>query len=222
MYTGPNIVTNGLVLALDAANTKSYISGSTTWNDLSGNGLNGTLLNTPTYSSTNNGNFTFNGTNNYVTFNSLTAPILGLTSSNGATISCWLKLNLLSSYKGVVTIYSTPNTGAFGWDLLNNNTVRIWKNSTGYNAPSIISYSNIWTHYVIVSNFTNIIFYINGNQVYTTSASGNIIDVGTLVFGTNWDGPFQGNASNSQIYNRALSSQEVLQNYNGQKSRFNL
>jgi hypothetical protein len=62
-YRGPNVVTNGLVLNLDAANTKSYVSGSTTWRDLSGNGNNGTLVNGPTFSSNYGGGIVFNGSN---------------------------------------------------------------------------------------------------------------------------------------------------------------
>ena len=63
---GSNIVTDGLVLALDAANPRSYVSGSSTWNDLSGNNNSGSLVNGPTFSSANNGSFTFNGSTQYV------------------------------------------------------------------------------------------------------------------------------------------------------------
>ena len=62
----PNIITDGLVLYLDAANTKSYVSGSTTWTDLVGLN-NGTLINGPTFNSANGGSIVFNGVNNYVT-----------------------------------------------------------------------------------------------------------------------------------------------------------
>jgi hypothetical protein len=62
-FRGPNVVTNGLVLALDAANPKSYVSGSTTWNDLSGNNYNGTLSGStiPTYNASNGGSLSFPG-----------------------------------------------------------------------------------------------------------------------------------------------------------------
>jgi len=63
MYTGPNISDDGLVLSLDAANTKSYINGSTTWTDLSRRGNNGTLINGPTFDSTNLGSIVFDGVN---------------------------------------------------------------------------------------------------------------------------------------------------------------
>ena len=67
-YAFGKIVTNGLVLALDAADRNSYVSGSTTWNDLSGNAYNGTLTNVPTYSIANGGNITFDGSNDYIAF----------------------------------------------------------------------------------------------------------------------------------------------------------
>ena len=62
----PKIVTDGLVLYMDAANSKSYVSGSTTWNDISRSGNNGTLINGPTFNSSNGGSIVFDGTNDYV------------------------------------------------------------------------------------------------------------------------------------------------------------
>jgi hypothetical protein len=70
----PKIVTDGLVLALDAGNTKSYTSGSTTWFDKSGFGNNGTLTNGPTFSSANGGSIVFDGVNDYVSCPTTTMP----------------------------------------------------------------------------------------------------------------------------------------------------
>ncbi len=63
---GPSIVTNGLILNLDAANPKSYVSGSTTWNDVSRSGLSGTLVNGPTFNTGSGGSIVFDGTDDYV------------------------------------------------------------------------------------------------------------------------------------------------------------
>jgi len=63
---GPKIVTDGLILALDAGNRFSYPGSGTTWSDLSGNGYNGTLINGPTFS---NGAIVFDGTDDYVLIN---------------------------------------------------------------------------------------------------------------------------------------------------------
>ena len=62
----PKIVTDGLVLCLDAANSKSIVSGSTTWNDLSRGGNNGNLVNGPTFNSGNGGSILFDGVDDYV------------------------------------------------------------------------------------------------------------------------------------------------------------
>ena len=66
VFAGPEVVEDGLVLALDAGNTKSYPGSGTTWTDLSGNGNNGTLTNGPTYSSSNGGSIVFDGVNDFV------------------------------------------------------------------------------------------------------------------------------------------------------------
>ena len=89
---GPgNIVTNGLVLYLDAANYQSYVSGSTTWYDLSGNNNSGSLINGPTYNSGNAGSIVFDGIDDYFlrtdsllkNYTTITANIwMNVTSSN--------------------------------------------------------------------------------------------------------------------------------------------
>lgn len=76
---------NGLVLCLDAGNTKSYPGSGTTWTDLSGRGNTGTLTNGPTYSSANGGSIVFDGTNDYVSTN------YTQTSVTGYTIDVWFK-----------------------------------------------------------------------------------------------------------------------------------
>ena len=63
---GPTIVTDGLVLALDAGDRNSYPGSGTTWNDLAGSN-NLTLYNSPSFSSNNGGHFLFDGANDYMT-----------------------------------------------------------------------------------------------------------------------------------------------------------
>jgi len=84
------IVTNGLVLALDAADRNSYISGSTTWRDLTSNSFNGTLTNGPTFNSANGGSIVFDGVDDY-------APLTGtINLGNTFTILSWIKLSTLA------------------------------------------------------------------------------------------------------------------------------
>lgn len=88
MFTGPNIITDGLVLALDAGNTKSYPGSGTTWNDVSGNGNNGTLINGPTFDTGNGGSVVFDGVDDHFTTSTTPTELLGNPSF---TISMWVK-----------------------------------------------------------------------------------------------------------------------------------
>ena len=87
MFNGPNIVTSGLVLSLDAANTKSYPGSGTTWFDISGNNNHFTLFNSPTYNSL--GYFELDGTNDYIR----STNTLDLSISNAVTVEIVLKVN---------------------------------------------------------------------------------------------------------------------------------
>ena len=83
----PKVVTDGLVLYLDAANPKSYVSGSTTWGDLSRGGNNGTLVNGPTFDGGNGGSIVFDGVNDYGT-----VPTNPLLITTEFTKSIWFNI----------------------------------------------------------------------------------------------------------------------------------
>ena len=100
---GPNIVTNGLVLSLDAANPKSYVSGSTTWNDISRGGNNGTLINGPTFNSANGGSIVFDGVNDFISLSgpysltkNYTLRFIFKTNTISATTAYFQMINSLS------------------------------------------------------------------------------------------------------------------------------
>lgn len=217
------VVQSGLVLNLDAGASSSYPGSGTTWTDLTGNSNTGTLTNGPTYSSSNGGSIVFDGTDDYVSFSSTTQS-LGLTSSNGATLSCWLKLTLLSRWTGVFTFWGPAGNIDFGWDISPSNVLRIWKNGTAVETSSLSAYSNVWCNYVLVSNSTGTIFYINGTQFTTTSTSGNVSFTNgrVLWFGDHWDNPIQGSSSNIQVHNRALTAAEIQQNFNATRGRYGI
>jgi hypothetical protein len=229
MYTGPNIVTDGLVLALDAANTKSYISGSTMWNDLSGNGNNGTLTNGPTFSSANNGSIVFDGTNDYIP---LTTQIFYNTSNPEFTLSFICKPNAST----VQRLYSEggSNLGRLFFGInasgvidlgIGNSTLQ---DGTITPSPNLTLTVNEWVSLTVTNKNDTTVFYKNG-VVWSTRThfiqSSSPISAGESrigrIYGTGGE-YFNGNIPIAQIYNRALSVSEVLQNYNGQKARFNL
>jgi hypothetical protein len=85
-YRGANVVTSGLVLALDAANTKSYPGSGTTWSDLSGNGNTGTLTNGPTFNSANGGSIAFDGIDDYTNLGLVTQ----LTNITNVSVNAWV------------------------------------------------------------------------------------------------------------------------------------
>ena len=95
---GPSIVKSGLVLALDAANRKSYPGSGTVWSDLSGNNITGSLVNGPTYSSANGGSIVFDGTNDYVNCGDL--PIFRISSQ--ITLEAFFNISTYVNWSGII------------------------------------------------------------------------------------------------------------------------
>jgi hypothetical protein len=110
--TSPAIVRNGLVLLLDGANPKSYAGTGTTWNDLSGNSYHGTVIGTPVYSKINAGQFTTNGSSQYVSLgNPMNSVFTG--ASAKFTLCYWVKITRDTADVANVTIakyIGTPST----------------------------------------------------------------------------------------------------------------
>jgi hypothetical protein len=232
----PKIVTDGLVLALDAANPKSYVSGSTTWGDLSRGGNNGTLVNGPTFDSGNGGSIVFDGVNDYVD-----VADTPFRFSNTFSISFWFYWNGVNQFANILgkrnevspfnqyvfsfnespytggssnklTFFARRDGGAVGTDILLQYPL---PSSGFYNATVIMSPSNqsLYVNNILrsssstdISTFTYNI--INKNLWIGSSFGSNIY--------------FTGNIPQVSIYNRALSAQEILQNYNATKTRFGL
>jgi hypothetical protein len=224
MFTGPNIVKNGLVLWLDAANTKSYPGSGTIWRDLSGNN-NGNLNNGPTFTSANNGGIVFDGVDDFVSLsnptftNQMTAEIfIRVDTSNiiGSTVASYV-LGRESAYR----MLATP-TG-FSW-------VCATTNNGWYTAGTAIGIempiNNIWNHFVGTYDGTKNSLYVNGSLAVTGSAiSGNILASSNLQLMNSAAANVvdcKGTLAISRLYNLALSAQEVLQNYNATKARYGL
>jgi hypothetical protein len=227
MYTGPNIVTDGLVLALDAANTKSYISGSTTWNDLSGNGNSGTLTNGPTFSSANNGSIVFDGSNDYIECGN-PSSLASIAGTTNATVSGWINFSAYSGSSGQPYSVVT-NHGSRVWLVENPSGYLRYRITAGgsdvWVSDTSIHLLNTWYYFVGTYDGVNMKIYMNGILKNTQAQTGVLGAANTTVrigsyFNNNYH--FSGSVSEFKVYNRALSASEVLQNYNGQKSRYNL
>jgi hypothetical protein len=224
----PKIVTDGLVLYLDAANTKSYVSGSTTWNDISRTGINGVLVNGPTYSSTNGGSIVFDGTNDNCP---ITNQTFNLSTGSSFTIEIVYKRN--SSTPG-------PARGLYGMGAGGVSNARIYfffdDNSNGSMAINYYTQSS-FDRYIVLStqlldtNFHHAVQVVNKSTLLMTGyfdgvnkGNGSIESSSTSDTTFRIGGFTSCNATVAfvRIYNRALSSSEVLQNYNATKSRFGL
>ena len=222
-YAFGKIATDGLVLALDAADRNSYVSGSLIWNDVSGNRNSGSLVNGPTFS---NNSIVFDGVDDY----SNHGYISQLYNTKTITYNVWLKWNTTSNNR--IIIGNENQTGVVCFGIRQRSTNDYWI-SSGIGLANIIRVTpNIDTtkiHMITaLTDGTNAFFYINGVLLGTSAYSSTFVSqtsfyigigVGT---GNSFLEPFSGNIYNAQIYNRSLLPLEVLQNYNAQKSRFNL
>ena len=215
-YAFGKIVTNGLVLALDAADRNSYMSGSTIWNDLSGNNNGGTLTNGPTFS---NNSIVFDGVDDRITCTNNASVQITV-----GTIGAWINANSNNtSFRGIITKQS-----AWGLFLSDNVLVTYDWGGGGTRSTGINIGNNTW-NYVAMSfaetigtPSSNAIVYLNGNPILTTTVRHSNHGVTVQIGDGNSVQYFSGRIPSAHIYNRVLSSQEVLQNYNAQKSRFNL
>jgi hypothetical protein len=223
---GVNAVTSGLVLSLDAANVKSYTSGSTIWRDLSGNGLNTTLVGSPTYV-TNPSSLLFDGASTYGSTGNNTLS----SSTNSLSFDFWV--NPSGSSTASQTILGKDTNGQGGGHLLIRrvsstdlrfnlaNASQI--SSTNFFVGSIGSWINIQITFNYTSGDYNV--YKNGVLFTNTNAPSGFPSTNAPINVASYSGPplpWTGNISVCKMYNRILSTSEVLQNYNAQKSRFNL
>jgi hypothetical protein len=211
----PRTVTDGLVLALDAGNTKSYPGSGTTWTDLSGRGNTGTLTNGPTYSSSNGGSLIFDGTNDYSTTGTSGFSF----GSSAGTLSAWAKTNTLSNIGWIVS-YGSPNASQSRFIGIFNTTYYFGGYGNDITASGVPL--NTWFNMVGVYDGTNASMYINGVLVSgPTAKTWNTVASNSQVGRqTNGGEYWNGNVAQVQIYNRALTAQEISQNYNALKSRY--
>jgi hypothetical protein len=220
----PSIVTNGLVLCLDAANPKSYPGSGTTWTDLSGNGNNGTLVNGVGYSGDNLGSLVFDGVDDYISFPS--SPTL----TNQITVDAWVNLTA-----------TTPNGN--GWILGREGSYRLtyasssfqWVCSTvnnGWYTTGTPVGANLSTTGKIINvvgtyDGSNNRIYVNGTLagINTNVISGNVRTNGTYYLVRSDAGNIDYgklNMYSHKLYNKALTASEIQQNFNALRGRYEI
>lgn len=226
-YKGPRIVVSGLVLALDAANPRSYNYGSLVWNDLSGFNNSGSLNNTPALNNDSYGSLFFNASvSNSV---SIPRPV-----QDDFTLSCWFKTVQFASFSGFPQWYGGSGlidgevagiANDFGL-ALGAGKVLFGVGNPDTTITSSLTYNdNIW-HQATATRVRStgvITLYVDGVQVATSTGGTNLLTgsaglrIGSLQTGIQF---FSGSIASVQIYNRALNAIEIAQNYNAIQSRF--
>ena len=239
---GPSVVKDGMVMCLDAANGKSFVSGSGTWFDLTANNNTGSLKNGPVFSSQNGGSLTFDGVDDYVIIGQYPyqLPTIG---TNDVTINVWSNITATTSGSGNFRWFF--NTGVRSYYYLGYVDGKM--TSFFGNASASLSFAaygtavlplNTWIMTTaVMDRSADMKLYLNGvfepasgstdisssDGIYFDGFGINPVTVGAQMSNRNIPFRFhQGNIALVQLYFRTLSASEVLQNYNATKGRFGL
>ena len=222
----PTIVQNGLVLHLDAGNTSSYPGTGTTWTDLSGNGNNLTAINSPTWNSS--GYFSTGGTGYFSGSGTASIPI----GNSNYTMMAWVRQNSSwGSRRGIISIggFGSPNVSNALRTADNTNVGNFlhWWYDNDLSVANNNAGLSVGTWFMVTAQFdgTNRRVWANTTNVgsNTPGSSHNVLTTAVMV-GATPDGNsfFQGDVAHALIYNRALTTEEIQQNFNATRGRFGL
>jgi len=256
------IVSEGLVVQLDAANSKSYPGTGTTWTDISGNANNGSLTNGPVFNSSNGGHFILDGVNDVVTGTAIPST----SGNNSRTVIAWYKSTINQNIsildKGDFGTINTAEqlfiVAQNGIGDLNVGTtipptniggiyVAFWGNDIYYPIPATTIFNGNWHclayTYDNVSSSVKIFFDgVFASTIYLWNGSWNTLNTSpyrlqSSINTTNnpyWIGRARAkmwgkgseyanaNIGVVNIFNRSLSEQEISQNYNATKPRYEI
>lgn len=233
--SGPRLVTDSLVLLLDAGNPLSYSGSGNNWYEKTGSSANFSLTNSPTFNSSNKGSIVFNGSNQYANAGNRT---FSLDVSN-KTICGWVYPTAAPSGAAAILDKDFDNTGSGGpsayggWGFWINSSYKMqwWAHANKDLVDTGTSLTpNKWNYACLTWNTSTKLatFYLNGVMTSTQSNSA-IVEQSSGTYNTiigairNASGNFlTGRVSIIQAYNRILTSSEIQQNYNAHKSRFGL
>jgi hypothetical protein len=234
-YYGAPIVTSGLIMSFDGGNLVSYPVTGTSIYDLSVSAYSGTLVNGPTYSVSGGGSLLYDGSNDYVT---LPSSLSSLSGTSGASLSMWIKLDSgsnTSGQAGLIQLSSYNNSngnlyfftdasrvGGIWLDIFRTDRVFTgdWQptfNGTNWHNLTVTcqSGSNGWK------------MYLNQNLAFQTTGP-SVVSVDVSLFGgfrlgqNSTSRQLKGRIAICNIYNRVLSTNEVVQNFNAYRNRFGL
>ena len=214
---GPRVVTDGLVLALDAGDTNSYPGSGTTWTDLSGNGRNATVNGSPTFT---NGYFDITSDSTYISLsNSGLVP-----RTNDFTYSTWINFDATDALD---TIFEN---GSWGDALLfryQTNLVAVYAEGALIGNFSWTATAGVWYNVVFKRESGTCSMYINNTLTGTPFTMTTDIDLANtnlfLMRSQHVVNQFlNGKIATFSIYNRALTASEIQQNFNATRGRFGI
>ena len=233
MFTGPNTVTDGLVLALDAANVKSYPGSGTTWANLNKNQYSGSLLNDPTYITDFGGGFSCDGTNDrfetnieYDNWAGHSWSIEGWFSYDNANRNNgWFEMGRLNS-SGNWGISTVPRNGKFYFywvesvnsghsfvspEIANSNLIQV-----------VLTYEKVEGTPTQSDLYDATKTYLNGQPIAHANDGSAAVSTTSRLWINSQQYPMAGDIYSVKYYEKVLTDAEVQQNYNATKSRFNL
>ena len=231
----PRIVTDGLVLCLDAASKRSYPGTGTTWTDRSANGYSGVLVNNPTFIGDNGGYLSFDGTNEQCNVSTTTPSVLQ--GDPAFTVVGWFKRNATiggRSTWGFGGDASSQGFTSWTYNQANGISIDLWGAAT-YTSGQTYSLTEFkhcaWCYTGGGFSTSSVTIYVNtiaytgsdlsilrGSSTYTPNINNNGIVLGkSSISESAWGSP---DIATFNIYSRALSPDEILQNYLSTKERY--
>ena len=223
----PSIISSGLKISLDAGNSSSYSGSGKTWSDLSGNGKTGTWQQTPNFSSNSGGTIAMGSTTTQY------MAAAGLGATNVFTAEAWVKFTSIPTQDNCI-LSDKYNASYINFSICFRNDSKVyggyWNASNGWIISAGTSVTtNTWYHFAYTvslagSTYTSLL-YLNSSQVgaaVTSTVAPSSGSTGFLV-GTNWRADttvVSGDIAIVRVYSKALSKNEVVQNYNAQGLRF--
>jgi len=224
----PSIITSNLLIYLDAANPLSYPGSGTVWTSLVSGGRNGTLVNSPTYTTDGGGCIVLDGIDDHITMSTL-----GVAGSN-LSIDYWIKRNADNGYFWVIDNSDQPELRL----LFSSSVLQPYLyDNGGYfltTASSTTFSTSLWYNICVTITNGSQKIYINGGTeiitgtgTYDGAVSGNAGEhtLGAYIRPYGYAG-YGGYASvkigSYRFYNRVLTAQEVTQNFNALKGRYGL
>ena len=229
-----NIVTTNLVLNLDAGESTSYNGTGSTWSDISGNGFNSTLRNSPVYSSTNGGYIILNGSNQDALISTTPTSLQG---NPNLTVSGWFRrTGNLTTNQGAWGIGgNATNQGICAWNQNRTNeiTIDVWSSGTftsgveyplnewvfvtWQKAAGSMTRANctLWRN---LTSYTGAQLTILRSETGVPAINSQGVTVGRIHSGYSTPLPIQ--VAHFMVYDRVLTSSEITENYNNTKARF--